>query len=170
MTRHLPGARSLSLLLLLGLSAPSIGCTDGGSSLEGISSFQVAITKVNGADPPPLGTPLPANIGDVDETWDFEATAVDAHGQPVDFDGFARVRVTPGAVDGIHQEGAVGRNILFAQGKAQGSVLVTAVYGPTRLWIEDAGFAPVDPNKPPSCADCKDTNGDGVIDYPADPG
>lgn len=160
----------VAMPLAIATSAASLGCTDGGSNLTGISSFQVAIPKVNDKDPPTIDQPLPANIGDKDEKWDFDLTAVDAYGKPVDFDGFVRVRVTPGSVNGVNQEGSLGRNILVTGGKAQGSVLVTAMYGPSRLWVEDDGFNPVDPGKPPSCADGKDNDGDGVIDYPADPG
>ena len=146
------------------------GCTDAGTELTGLSSFKVDVLKVDGKDPPTLDAPLPANIGDHDETWDFQVQAVDAYGKPVDFDGFVRAEVQPGAVSNIVQDGSLGRNILLKDGKATGQVLVTAMYGPSRLWIEDDGFTPVDPSKPPSCADGKDNDQDGRIDYPADPG
>ena len=162
--------RALVLLAAPALPLALAGCTDGGTDLTGISSFHVVVTKVDGAEPPTLEAPLPANIGTTDESWEFTVQAVDAYDQPVDFDGFARVEVQPGAVSGVFSEGAVGRNILVTKGKASGTVLVTAMYGPSRLWIEDDGFTPVDASKPPACADGKDNDQDGRIDYPADPG
>jgi hypothetical protein len=162
-----------TLLLIAGvpaLAAGLSGCTDGGTDLTGLSSFQVDVTKVNGKDPPKIDAPLAANIGTTDDAWDFAVQAVDAYGNPVDFEGYARIEVQPGSVDGVEQEGALGRNIFVTKGKAAGKVLVTAMYGPTRLWVEDAGFVPVDPSKPPACADGKDNDQDGRIDYPADPG
>lgn len=161
---------TLRSLPIFAAAALFVGCTDGGVDLTGLSSFKVNILKIDGNDPPTADAPLPANIGTTDETWDFELTAVDAYGKPVDFDGFVRVEVEPGSVSAVVQEGALGRNILVTGGSAKGQVRVTAMYGPSRLWIEDDGFAPVDPNKPPACADGKDNDDDGRIDYPADPG
>lgn len=161
--------RAFFLGLLPFFLAPA-ACTSPAADIEGLSSFDVAIVKVNGQDPPTLDAPLPANIGDADEAWQFEIQAKDPFGEPYDFNGVARLQVEPGAVTAVEAEGAFGRNVAFAGGKAEGTVLVTAVYGPSRLWVEDAGYAPVPPEQGPRCADGKDNDGDGRIDYPADPG
>lgn len=152
------------------LCLSSLACTEPAKDLDGIASFKVTVSKVNGADPPGVKSPLEANIGLTDDVWEFSLEAVDLYGAAVDYDGFARVRVEPGAVNTVEGKGAVGRNVLVTDGKASGKALVTAVYGPSRLWIEDVGYTPVDPAKPPSCADGIDDDGDERIDYPADPG
>ena len=41
-------------------------------------------------------------------------------------------------------EGAVGRNMLLASGKGSGTAFVTAMYGPSRLWVEELGYDPPD--------------------------
>lgn len=162
------------LAALLGLSAlaglGALGCTDTGTTLSGVSSFQVVVSKVNDADPPPIDEPLPANLGLTEEAWEFSLQAVDAQGEPVAYDGYARILVEPGAVNVVQGEGAVGRNMLLTGGKASGTAFVTAVYGPTRLWVEELGYDPLDPAKEPTCADGIDNDADGFIDYPADPG
>ena len=47
-----------------------------------------------------------------------------------------------------------------------------AAYGNTRIWAEDLGYVPADPagSPPPQCSNGKDDNGNGLIDFPADPG
>jgi hypothetical protein len=154
--------------ILLALSP--LACGSGPADLGGLSSFQITILQVNGAAPPPIDAPLPANIGTTDEEWQFEVQAMDPFGAPVDFDGFARIKVEPGAVTAVTGEGSVGRNIHFVDGKSAGTASVTAVYGPSRLWVEDVGYVPVDPDAPPRCADGLDDDDDGLIDYPSDPG
>lgn len=152
------------------LSLAAIGCSPEPTEISGVSSFEIHIVRVNGEEPPTLDEPLPANIGLFDEAWDFEIVALDPFGKPVDFDGYGRALVEPGAVTGISGEGSVGRNIAFVDGKAAGTALVTAVYGPSRLWVEDVGYVPVPPDAPPRCADGADDDNDGLVDYPADPG
>ncbi len=152
------------------LCAAPLACTSGPAEIGGVSSFDISILQVNGADPPTRDAPLPANIGTTDEAWQFEIQAMDPFGEPIDFNGYARVKVEPGAVSAVTGQGSVGRNIAFVGGRASGTVFVTAVYGPTRLWIEDSGYVPVDPDAAPRCADGQDDDGDGLIDYPADPG
>lgn len=161
-----------SVLGAAALSAWALGCTGGDGSAGGITSFEVTILGVNGADPPSIEAPLPANVGAGSDLWDFEIVAVDGQGAEVDYQGFARLRVEPGALTTVQGEGAVGRNAFFVDGKSTGTAVVTTVYGPSRLWVEDIGYVPVpvDTDVAPKCADGKDDDGDGVIDYPADPG
>jgi len=145
-------------------------CTDPGTDLSATSTFRVTVTAVNGGAPPPADQPLPANRGDVDETWDFEIEARSPYGEPVTFDGMVRLSVEPGTVVAIDGQGAKGRNVLVTGGKAQGQAQVTAVYGPARLWAEDLGYVPVPLSGGPACSNGQDDDGDVLIDFPADPG
>ena len=67
-------------------------------------------------------------------------------------------------------EDAVGRNLLLAGGKGTGTVELTAVYGPSRLWVDDLGYIPAKPGTKPVCSNGLDDNGDALVDFPADPG
>jgi hypothetical protein len=115
------------LLMLLSLAA----CTDAAPPLPGVSTFYVRVTKVNGVDLPASDTPLPANKGDIEETWDFEIEARSPYGDPVALDGEVRISVEPGVVVNVTGDGASGRNIPLVDGKAKGTAKVTAVYGPS---------------------------------------
>lgn len=161
---------SLALLAAASLSSAALGCGDVYSPGSGPASFDVTIVAVNGADPPTQDAPLPANIGVADDAWDFTVQAVDSQGNEIGYDGYARIRVEPGSVTAVEGEGATGRNVLFKGGKAAGRAHVTAAYGPTRLWVEDMGYVPAAPGTKPKCADGVDNNGNGPIDYPAEPG
>ncbi|MFT3776154.1 MAG: hypothetical protein QM820_63230 [Minicystis sp.] len=114
--------------------------------------------------------PLPANQGDKIETWDFTIETRKPTGEVEPFDGFVRLSVHPGTIYTVAGEGASGRNILIKKGKAQGSVGLTAVYGPTRLWVEDLGYKPAPEGRKPKCSNGLDDDKNGLIDYPADPG
>lgn len=165
---------SATCLGLLGLSglmgAAGLGCSPDPRALEGLSSFRVAVTAVNGAEPPTEDAPRPANLGDEDDVWTIEASALDPFGNPVDFDGLVRVRIEPGAVTSVEGEGAVGRNIQVVGGKGAADLHVTAMFGPTRLWVEDVGYVPAPAGEQPACADGKDNDDDVTFDFPQDPG
>jgi hypothetical protein len=128
------------------------------------------VTGVNGGNLPMSDAPLPANKGDSEETWNFEIEARSPYGEPVSMDGEVRLSVEPGVVVNVTGDGATGRNIPLVDGKAKGAATVTAVYGAARLWVEDLGYVPVPLAEKPSCSNGKDDNGDGLIDFPADPG
>ncbi|MBK9266766.1 MAG: hypothetical protein IPM54_44150 [Polyangiaceae bacterium] len=157
---------SLGLLFLLSCA----GCTETPPPLPGLSTFHVRVTAVNGMAPPSADSPLPANKGDIEETWDFEIEARSPYGEPVSMDGVVRLTVEPGVVINVTGDGATGRNIPLVGGKAKGTATLTAMYGNARLWVEDIGYVPVALAKIPACADGKDDDGDELIDFPADPG
>lgn len=159
-------AFSFAPLLALGL----LGCSDPGVSPSGVSTFAVKVTLVNGAAVPTPDMPLPANRGDKDEVWDFEVQARSAYGEDIPFDGVVRLSVEPGVVNSVIGDGAVGRNIPLVGGKGKGKAIVSAVYGPARLWVEDLGYQPVPLAQNPKCANGKDDDGDVLVDFPADPG
>ena len=57
------------------------------------------------------------------------------------------------------------------QGHGRRRSLTVAAYGQARLWVEDIGYVPGRAGTTtPECSDGKDNDGDGLIDYPADPG
>lgn len=90
-----------------------------------------------------------------------------------DFNGYLRASVKPGAVVGVQGAGASGRNVKVNAGVAEGiQVQVLGAFGDTRLWFEDIGYTPADPTRdpPPQCSNGVDDDGDGTIDFPADPG
>ncbi len=135
------------------------------------SQFHIVITSVNGKPLPEAGQPLPANRGDVKERWGFTIEARTPDGEPdPSFDGVVRLSTKPGAISRVMGEGAIGRNIRLAAGKALGEIELTAVYGSSRLWVEDLGYVPARPGKKPLCSNGQDDDGDILIDFPADPG
>lgn len=124
-------------------------------------------TQLPGANDPPL--PLPQGTP-VDVVLDIEARHEDGS-LDKSFTGFVRVSSNPGSVVQVTGQGAAGRNAFVKDGVAHDQhVIIDNPRGPTRLWIEDIGYTPADPFKPPACADGKDNDGDGNIDYPQDPG
>jgi hypothetical protein len=135
------------------------------------AQFHVEITSVNGKPLPTREAPLPANRGDITETWTFEVEARTPSGEPdTTFNGVVRLSSRPGAISKVLGEDAVGRNLRLVGGKGAGSVELTAVYGPSRLWVDDLGYVPAKPGTKPLCSNGKDDNGDVLIDFPADPG
>ncbi len=164
----------IGLALLAPLMAASLSCATSKDVDLGTQTFKIVVLAVGDADPPTIDEPLPANIGNVDETWTVEVQAVGSDGQPTDFDGVVRISVEPGAVVSVESaEGeTLGRNLRLAGGKGTGRVTVTAVYGEARLWVEDLGYAPAEPGKTPACANGEndDPDEDVVVDFPTDPG
>ncbi len=157
-------------ILAAGALSAAAGCVVDGEPIAGLSTFHVEVVKVNGEDPPAPDAPLPANRGDRDETWEFTIEARNADGTRAPFDGVVRLSVEPGAVMGVGGEDALGRNIRVRDGRARGVATVTAIYGPTRLWVEDLGYLPAEPGKQPACANGQDDEDDVLVDFPADPG
>lgn len=163
--------RALGLAAVVLLGASTTSCWSEEAQPSGPSTFKVTVTKVNGsAKLPSRDKPLPANRGDHDDLWEFTVEAVTSNGEHEDFDGVVRLSAVPGAVLNVAGEHAKGRNLQIIKGYGQGVATVTASYGEARLWIEDIGYVPAAPGKVPACSDGKDNDGDGAIDFPADPG
>lgn len=157
---------------LLGVAALTAltACTESPKTLSGTSTFDIVVTGVNGGAVPTAKAPLPPNRGDRDEIWDFKIEARSAYGEPVPFDGMVRLSVEPGTVKHVDGVGSQGRNIKLENGVAEGTAIVSAVYGPARLWVEDLGYEPAPAGSKPKCANGQDDDGDVLIDFPADPG
>ncbi len=161
--------------LLLGVVSPSTACIVQGHAITGAQSFRIDVTAVNGVAPPTADNPLPANRGNTNETWDIDVQATDASGQDTAFDGFVRVTVRPGTVLSVlnlDTNQVQGRNLLLSGGHGRGRVTLTAVFGPSRAWVEDLGYSPAPAGKTPECADGinNDPKEDKLIDFPNDPG
>lgn len=89
------------------------------------------------------------------------------------YDSFVRLSVRPGTVYSVNG-GDNGRNVQLVNGVASGVIVpIVASYGETHIWAEDLGYVPVKDlarTPPPQCADGVDNDGDGTVDFPADPG
>lgn len=168
----LRAAAALAALGALPALPALTGCVEDGRPLEDVSTFQVRILSLNGEPLPTADAPRDANLGDTEDVWEVEISARAPTGEPAEFDGMVRLSVNPGAVVGVEGDGAAGRNLLVIGGQARGMVRVTAVYGPTRLWVEDLGYVPAPPDVQAACANGEndDPNEDVLVDYPADPG
>ena len=128
-------------------------CGGDSTPLDIPPQFHVEITSVNGNPIPAPDAPLPANGGKVTETWTFTIEARNASGDAdPSFNGVVRLSTRPGAISRVIGEGAVGRNIQLKNGKVAGSVELTAIYGPARLWVDDLGYIPAKPGKKPACS------------------
>ena len=127
------------------------GCGSDEAPIDSLSSFAVTVTAVDGNPLPALDAPLPANLGNILETWDFTIQARDADGRLEPFDGMVRLSVRPGAVWACtHETGARGATCASFGGEASGRVVVTAVTG-RHLWVEDFGYLPAEPAALSAC-------------------
>ncbi len=152
-----------------------LSCTAHKDLELGTQSFRIDVTSVNGIDPPTVDAPLPANTGKTEETWQVSIEAVGTDGKPESFDGYVRLSVQPGAVVSVVNDATgenIGKNLKLQGGKATATITVTAVYGETRLWVEDLGYVPTPAGKTPGCANGKndDEEDDALVDFPNDPG
>lgn len=169
-------ARSWCLAaLLLALPAAAGSCDESGVVPEATQTFRVEVTRVNGDDPPPTSSPLPANTGALYETWEVEIEAIAPDGSLVDFDGLVNLSVEPGAVVSVvnaESDESLGKNLRLEGGKATAIVTVTAVYGEARLWVEDLGYQKAEVGAVPACANGlnDDAEEDVLVDFPNDPG
>ncbi|MCA9585347.1 MAG: hypothetical protein KC657_08315 [Myxococcales bacterium] len=157
-----------ALLVLGTLGTVSSSCSDGFGALRGGPRLLVEILP-----PSNSGTRTQPLTLEVDKPLPFtiKVTALTADGQiDTAFDGFVRISAKPGALAPI---GPAGRNIKLNAGTSDVTVVqLTNAYGITNIVADDIGHQPVDPfrDPPPACADGLDNDGDGLVDFPADPG
>jgi hypothetical protein len=142
------------------------GKAHGGSRLtvQLIDADTVAASRVK---PRPLkvGTPEPFKVK---VTAINEAGAIDTS-----FTGYVRMTSKPGAIDRIDSPAADGRNLMLTNGESpEVTIQVSNAYGATFIIADDLGYSPADPIAvpPPACADGRDNDGDGKIDFPTDEG
>jgi hypothetical protein len=151
--------------VLLGDSACSSGF---GSSPSG---EQLQITIEPGTN---LGTTsrLPLSFTQSD-TYTVNVSAIKDGKVDTGFNGYVRLSSQPGTVETVTGPNTNGRNVQLVHGVASGvQVQILAAYGDTRIWVEDLGYVPADPQglHPPECSNGIDDNRNDLIDYPADPG
>ncbi len=110
---------------------------------------------------------------DPPDDYTFSVEVVDRTGsRDTAFDGWLRVAAKPGNVTDVSGNDVIGRSIHVKNGFVENiSAKLSRAYGDTRIVVEDIGYTPVDANRnpPPQCSDGKDNDGDGLIDFPADP-
>jgi hypothetical protein len=117
--------------------------------------------------------PLPLAIGRA-SPFRIKVHAEDAAGNvDAGFNGWVRISAKPGSIERINSPGAEGRNVRLTNGvSAEIEVQLFNAYGTTYILADDLGYEPGNPvaEPPPSCANGIDDDGDGPIDFPADPG
>ncbi|MBP9113453.1 MAG: hypothetical protein KBF88_11640 [Polyangiaceae bacterium] len=87
-----------------------------------------------------------------------------------DFNGFVRISAKPGNVKSVSGPGAIGRNVELKNGRAENvDVDLIAAFGNTFIWVDEIGYV-ASAKENPACSDGVDNNGNGLIDFPADPG
>ncbi len=169
-----PHLRVIPVVVALAASAPSCS-TQQGTPPTPLSTFVVQVKMVNGGPLPAASSPLPANGLFETDQWAFDIQAVSPDGKtPEPFTGYVGLKVEPGTIVGVTggppDKPSDITNIWVADGKASGVVDVIAAYGPARLWVEDLGYVPAPLGKTPACANGVDDNGNGLVDFPSDPG
>lgn len=166
------------LVALVALSAPA--CVAKGHAPQGVQTFDVSVELLDdGGQPVPLpdpAHPIALAIGDggaqPTRRLLVDVVAKNASGEVDEtFEGYVRLSVHPGTVVSVTGDRAEGRNVLLHAGEAKGQeVSVVGTYGATRVWAEDLGYVPAAPSKPPACSNGLDDDGDGIVDFPGDPG
>jgi hypothetical protein len=169
---HRRFAHNSHLLALASLACLAVGsCVVRGDLRNQTARLRVTVAMEDGTPLPGPEQPMPLSLKGPNR---FVVTleALDAYGMTDTlFNGFVRVSVEPGGVSQIIGPDVVGRNVMMRLGRSLPHVVeVTGAYGTTRIWAEDMGYLPADPLKMPQCSDGLDNNGNGLIDYPADPG
>lgn len=150
---------------------PLLACTTQNEIVERTEALRVDVRAADGSQLPEQNEPpLPLPIGEVELEIDVRAR-LPSGDIDVGFNGFVRIGAEPGAIVSVTGDRASGRNVLVLDGVAEKQrVTVRNARGTTRIWAEDIGYVPADPNQPPLCADGLDNDDDGLFDFPQDPG
>jgi hypothetical protein len=157
------------VLFVLAVVVPS--CGDGFGHPRNPPHLVVELDST--AKPGTIDAPLALSI-DQAFTYKFVVRAVNAEGnEDTTFNRYVRISAKPGAVGPLTGPNTDGRNVLLTNGKsATVQVDITNAYGTTYIVADDLGYVPADPlrDPPPACANGKDDNNNGAVDFPADPG
>jgi hypothetical protein len=166
--------------LFLALAALAAACGGDFSTQPGKERLVVEIIKPMGPDPTGSRTsPNALQIG-VPFPFRFTVKALLPDGtQDASFTRYVRISAKPGAVGPLTGPDTDGRNVLLRAGVSQPvDIQITNAFGTTYIVADDLGYVPADPLRknpdgspnPPQCANGKDDNDNGLIDFPADPG
>jgi hypothetical protein len=165
-------ANLTSVLLLLGLTGlTSPGCSGGNPVRADTLRLQIDLGKDAkiGSRTARIAIPLT-------ESMDFpiSVSALLPDGSvDTSFNGEVRLAVKPGSVQAVSGPNTTGRNVKLVKGVATNVVVsVRGAFGDARIVGEDLGYFPADPLRkpPPQCSNGIDDDGDGLVDFPADPG
>ena len=164
-----------TIIYLLALGAglvPGLSACSSSRSVGRLGSSSRLTVSLTGA-PNTQQAPLALTF-DAPEKFVLKIVAEKSDGSiDTGFNSFVRVSVKPGNVVGLEGENTSGRSVKLTAGVAENiTVGVISSFGETHVWAEDIGYTPVDPGRtpPPLCANGKDDNEDGLVDFPADPG
>jgi hypothetical protein len=156
----------------------ALACGQNNMLPQQATSNHILVTFAQGNTLGTAGSPQPINFNP-SNAYTVNLQMVDGDGNPVTYDApdvppFVRITTKPGTVYTVNA-GQDGRNVQLDQnGSAQNvAVTIVAAFGQTRIWAQDIGYVPVSDltrQPPPGCADGIDNDGDGLVDYPADPG
>ncbi|HEX7666951.1 MAG TPA: hypothetical protein VF407_20620, partial [Polyangiaceae bacterium] len=155
----------LRSLLFPALVMGAAACSGGYGTIRSTSLLVVTIQSGDIGSPQnrlPLPLVTPASF-----TVHVEAHKPDGS-IDTSFNGAVRISAKPGTVATTSQ-----RQVQLKDGVVDGAqVDLLASFGNTRIWAEDLGYVPVDPNgsKLPQCSDGIDNNNNQKIDFPNDPG
>jgi len=162
-------------VMLLGLALVGSSCGGGSPEEPIVKSFTVALEGAELLDE--RGVWVARELSSLsDDPLPFGARtrftlAIDAVDGEL-FDGYVQIRAVPGIVEHIDSDDSeVVRTSVIVRGGATTHVVaeITGAYGETRLWAEDVGFVFGAPRSA-ACDDGEDNDGDGLYDYPTDPG
>jgi hypothetical protein len=156
---------SQGCVVVLAVAVATVSACNGFGTIGAGKRLLVTVTQGDPGTPDqprPISVATPAVF-----TVDIEAHLADGSLDTA-FNGFVNISVQPGTVQDLNV-----RNVALQNGVLRGVVVPTvAVFGEAHIWADDLGYEPADPNRqpPPQCSDGKDNNGNGLIDFPADPG
>lgn len=176
-SRALPRLRALATACAgLLASAALAGCGSAIDDLDqndragGVASVRITTTGNRGT----AAAPLPFSDDGVTLATQVEVRARDNR-RVTSFNGWVALSMAPGVFRSVTgPAGSVlGNMVKLTNGVAEGlQVTVARGYGESRIWAEEQGYAPVDPRRTPApaCANGRDDDGDGFVDFPADLG
>ena len=164
-------ASRASVLAVAAIGLGAIDCHGAFGSLDTQARVRVRLTDTSKAGNRFALLPLKFD-GPIPFTVNLAALKQDGSVDTA-FNGWLRVSAKPGNVQSLSGEGVSGRSVKLTNGVAENiNVLLENAYGETYILAQDAGYEPVDPlsEPPPRCSNGLDDDGDGLIDFPADPG
>lgn len=133
-----------------------------------------SVVVTTGGNRGSAAAPLPFSSDGVPLQLQVEVRARDNR-RVTSFNGWVALSMAPGQFRSVvGPDGTVlGNMVKLTAGVATGlEVTVARGYGESRIWAEEGGYVPVDPRRTPApaCANGRDDDGDGFVDYPADLG
>ncbi len=160
--------RARALLALFGLVTALVPACNGGFPSIG-QGRTISITILKG-DVGSKNSPLPIATDIANPaTFTVRLEALKPDGTvDTSFNGHVNLTAEPGTVVDLTV-----RNVQLHAGVLDNVVVpITGAFGDAHLQATDLGYEPAAPDRkpPPECSDGIDNNGNGLIDYPADPG